>query len=92
MMRKGRAWRYAHVMAFLLWPTISPAALPVSHMTHLATTPLPSPTTTIFFDSPSHCRSLMAPAKTWTSTLRTCSGLSQLQTRRKPPASPDATQ
>ena len=63
--------------------------LPVSHMTHLHRNVAPSPTTAMRFDSPSHCRSLMAPEKTWTSTFKMWSGLSQLQTcedRRVAPA------
>ena len=87
MMRKGRLGLYETVVIRFEWPIISPTLLPVSHMKHLALHCLPSPTTTMRFDSGSQSRSMILPLKAGTSTLRMCSGLSHDHTRTFPVSS-----
>ena len=52
---------YETVEIFFVCPTISPTAFPVSQIKHLALMLLPSPTTTMRFDSGSQSRSEMNP-------------------------------
>jgi len=81
--RNGRCWRIATALATLLWPSMLPQLDDVSIMKAWPNDCLPSPTAMIRVLSP-HARSVMRPAMTLVSLLRTWSVPTTSQTRTAP--------